>query len=136
MTDAEWKPIRPLAFLADDNAVILCLVAERLERLGFDVETASTGTEAERVLLRSDASRFALVVLDNRMPGMQGCDLVPWVRARYSDMPIVMHSGDGECSYAARVARDHGAVFLPKPASDAETRQAIEAAGCPVVVVV
>ena len=59
-----------------------------LEPLGFPLVTAGSGREALRLLLERD---FALILLDVRMPGLDGLETASLIkgRARTSDVPIV-----------------------------------------------
>jgi DNA-binding response OmpR family regulator len=68
----------PLVLVADDDPDILDLVRYRLERSGYKVATAETGTEAVR--LAGELSP-ALAVLDVMMPGLTGFDVTRRLRA-------------------------------------------------------
>jgi DNA-binding response OmpR family regulator len=81
-------PPRPLVLVADDDADIRELVALRLTRAGYRVETASDGLEAFARAVELDPS---LVVLDVSMPGQDGLETSRRLRAdsRTSHVPIV-----------------------------------------------
>jgi DNA-binding response OmpR family regulator len=72
----------------DENAIAQPLV-EGLRREGFDVTRAATGTEA------LDAPEPDLVLLDLRLPDMDGLDVCRQVRER-STVPIIIVSARGE----------------------------------------
>jgi PAS domain S-box-containing protein len=83
-TARELLPI----LLVDDRPENLQTLQAVLEPLGFPLVAASSGTEALRLLLERD---FALILLDVRMPGIDGLETARLIkgRARSSDVPIV-----------------------------------------------
>ena len=72
--------------LAEDNPVGALLARTLLRREGCIVETAATGQEAVDALGRA---RYDLVLMDMRMPGMDGPAAARAIRARGDDTPIV-----------------------------------------------
>ncbi len=64
--------------LADDDQVSLHILQGALARWGFDVVTASDGTEAWQLLQEEEAPRLA--ILDWMMPGMDGVEVCQKVR--------------------------------------------------------
>ena len=72
--------------VVDDEAEIVRLVRDYLERAGFAVLTATTGDEAVRTAHRE---RPDLVVLDLGLPGLDGLDVTRTLR-RDGDIPIIM----------------------------------------------
>lgn len=74
--------------LVDDRPDNLRTLEAVLAPLGHPLVTASSGSQALRLLLERD---FALILLDVRMPGMGGLETAELIksRARSSDMPIV-----------------------------------------------
>jgi PAS domain S-box-containing protein len=82
------RPDRLPILLVDDRPENLQTLEAVLEPLGFPLVTASSGTHALRLLLERD---FALILLDVRMPGMDGLETARLIkgRERTSDVPIV-----------------------------------------------
>jgi diguanylate cyclase (GGDEF)-like protein/PAS domain S-box-containing protein len=80
--------VQPL-LVVDDEENNRDLLARRLQRAGFAVETASDGPEA---LARIDQKEYGLVLLDHMMPGMTGIDVLRLLRATYSpeQLPVIM----------------------------------------------
>ncbi len=64
---------RRRALLAEDNDVNALIAQKALRRLGFEVVRASDGEEALR-LAADEATPFDLIVMDIRMPGLDGCE--------------------------------------------------------------
>jgi len=76
----------PLILVVDDEQSYRDALSVALQREGFIVETAADGTEA---ILRFEASKPALVLLDVMLPKMSGVDVCREIRAR-SRVPIIM----------------------------------------------
>ncbi len=76
--------------IVDDNRSGLAARKVVLEELGHEVTTAAGGEEA---LQRFSETRFDLVVTDQRMPKMNGTELIRAIRALDQAVPIIMLSG-------------------------------------------
>jgi two-component system nitrate/nitrite response regulator NarL len=77
--------------IVDDYAPLRDACASLLQEAGFHIEVASAGEEA---LERVDASAPSLVILDVRLPGISGYDVLRRLRDRYGDgLPILIISG-------------------------------------------
>ncbi len=97
-TPAAHAPADPLLQLTAGEALPILLVDDRsenlraleavLEPLGYPLLTAGSGEEALRLLLDQDV---ALILLDVRMPGLDGLETAQLIkgRSRTRDVPIV-----------------------------------------------
>lgn len=111
---------------------LLVVQNETTLRLGFAyalsdatvrVETAANGTEA---LKSVGANRFDLVILDLRMPGMDGLQVIETLRRENNRIPVVLCTTLHQPN-AAFHAMGLGVVdFLIKPASPADIRRVVE----------
>ncbi|HEY7289111.1 MAG TPA: response regulator transcription factor [Vicinamibacterales bacterium] len=102
--------------IVDDEPRIAAIARDYLRHAGFDVVTAATGREA---LERVRASRPSLVVLDLRLPDMDGMHVARELR-RSSDVPIVMLTARAEESDRL-LGLDAGADdYIVKPFSPRE----------------
>ncbi len=76
------EPLAPLpkhtVLVVDDNPVNLTVAKALVERAGYQVRTATNGTEAVELMGRE---RFAAVLMDCQMPGLNGYDATRAVRA-------------------------------------------------------
>src|ERR1700734_3363825 len=100
--------------LVDDSAENLISIEAALEGLGQEVVTARSGKEALRHLLESD---FALILLDVKMPEMDGFQTAELIRARKRSLhtPILFLTAYKSEEHLFR-GYDLGAVdFLFKP---------------------
>jgi CheY-like chemotaxis protein len=55
--------------VVDDNNVLLIVISKMLSRLGYEVSSADSGENGLRIILKN---RFAIVLSDYEMPGMDG----------------------------------------------------------------
>lgn len=102
-------------FVVDDDSGFRESLRWLVESAGFHVKAFSA---AEEFLERYDPSRPGCLVLDVRMPGMNGLELQERLARRKARIPIIMVTGWAEPP-AAKRAMDNGAVdFLTKPFSD------------------
>ena len=100
----------PLILVVDDDASILETVSEILVVEGYSVETATNGREALDKLRRT---RPALVLLDMRMPVLDGWGFAREMKARGESVPIVVMTAAQD---ARRWANEIGAAaYVPKP---------------------
>ena len=100
--------------LVDDSPDSLLALEAVLEDLGQELVKAPSGVEALRYLLEDD---FAAILLDVKMPGMDGFETAAMIRARKRSQhtPILFLTGLKNDDYFAR-GYDLGAVdFLTKP---------------------
>lgn len=82
------KSIRILAI--DDQEVILDLISAMCQSLGYEVQTASTGTEGVKL---AATSKFDIVLTDLAMPDITGLDAARQIRKLHPETPIVLVTG-------------------------------------------
>ena len=100
--------------IVDDDAATRDLLATHLRREGFEIREAASGEEALRLIEREAVS---LVILDMRMPGMSGTDVVRALRHRLATatLPIMVLTGKGD-DYPLASSLGIGAdEYLTKP---------------------
>ncbi len=78
------------ALLVDDNRDVLEVSALYLQELGYEVDTMDSASPA---LMAIDREKYALVVSDIVMAGMDGIDLAQAIRKKQPAMPIVLVTG-------------------------------------------
>jgi DNA-binding response OmpR family regulator len=79
--------------VVDDEEGIRQLYKEELEEEGYEVELAERGEEALEKLSRSKPD---LVILDLRMPGMGGLEVLERIREQDKDLPVIICTAYGE----------------------------------------
>jgi two-component system, response regulator, stage 0 sporulation protein F len=85
------KDIRIL--IVDDEENIRFLFREELEEEGYQIELAANGFEA---IEKVKSSKFDLVVMDIKMPGMDGIRALNEIKNLYKDLPVILCSAYGE----------------------------------------
>ena len=102
---------RHTVLLVDDEPRFRSATAKVLDRRGFATITAATGSEALQRLTENPD----VIILDIKMPGMDGLAALRELKRRAPDVPVIMLSGHGS-EDAARTALREGAFdFLAKP---------------------
>ena len=98
--------------MVDDEAEFLEASAPALTRRGFAVTCAADGSQALRRMAEAQAE---VVVLDVKMPGLDGEELFRIFRQRWPGVPILMLTGHGSVRQAFRTAREGLHAYLAKP---------------------
>ncbi len=115
--------------VVDDEKLIRWSVAERLQRGGYEVLSAESGEQALEMLA---ATPPELMLLDVRLPGIDGVETLQRALSLHPDLAVLMMSAHSTVDIAVD-AMKHGAVdFLVKPfpfqALDAAVERAIATA--------
>jgi two-component system nitrogen regulation response regulator GlnG len=97
---------------ADDEPGIRGLIADGLEKSGLRVVTAENGREA---LSRFEADRPDLVLLDLRMPHIDGLQVLRRIKSRQPTLPVLLMSGHGDIRTAVDAMRLGAHDFIEKP---------------------
>jgi CheY-like chemotaxis protein len=85
--------IHTTVLLVDDDLQQLELRALVMTMSGFTVLSASNALDAISILAQRAEGAPDVAILDYEMPGVNGCVLAGYIRARYPEMKIVLHSG-------------------------------------------
>ncbi len=96
----------------DDEVAIRDSLKMTLEYEGYEVIGAATGQEG---LALADRESPDLVLLDIKMPGMDGMDVLSRLKAVHETLPVVMVSGHGTTSTAVEAIKRGAIDFLDKP---------------------
>ncbi len=97
--------------LIDDSPVVLDTVGSLISGWGHTVVTAE---RADLGLQELDRAPFDIVVADVNMPGMDGLELLASVRARSTDIPVVMLSSATETRVVLRAIHDGAFDYVNK----------------------
>ena len=103
---------RASVLVIDDEAAIRESLRMILEYEGYRVEEAASGAQA---LARVADSGPDAVVLDIKMPEMDGLEVLKAFRERGYDMPVLVISGHGDVQTALEAARRGAFDFFEKP---------------------
>lgn len=96
----------------DDEAPIREVMRIELPRMGHDVTICEDGEAALKSL---ENSTFDAAIVDLRMPGMSGWDVVEHMKQVSPDTEVIIHTGHGSMDEAIQAIRCGAYDFLPKP---------------------
>jgi DNA-binding NtrC family response regulator len=102
----------PLVLVVEDDAVVRESCRQTLERSGWRVVTAPDGFSALKALRLREPD---LVVLDLRMPGMDGLDLLQHVKVDRPHLDVIVITGYSSVGSAVECMRLGAYDYLPKP---------------------
>ncbi len=109
--------------IADDDPAIMDGSTQVLTRSGYEVMQAATGAEAWSML---EQYEFDLVLLDLKLPDINGLDLLRRIREQNSLVPVVMITAYGTVQNAVEAMRMGANDFLPKPFEPDELRFVVQ----------
>lgn len=99
--------------LVDDEEDFLRTILKRLNKRGISAQGASRGEEALALLAQTP---YDVVLLDMKMPGMDGIEVLKQIKARWPSIEVIMLTGHASIE-AAMEGMSCGAFdYLMKPA--------------------
>jgi DNA-binding NtrC family response regulator len=98
--------------VVDDDPGIQEVLKDRLESVGYEVLTASSGKDGLEVLEKSNPQ---MVLLDIEMPHMPGLEMLREIRKRGLDVTVVMITAYGSIDRAVEAMKEGAYDFIPKP---------------------
>jgi len=103
--------IAPRALVVDDSPTQALEIRLRLVRAGVDVEIVTDGNSAVESLKKSLPD---IVLTDMVMPGMNGLELVRYIKGRHPKIPVILLTAHGNEEIAAEALRLGAAGYVPK----------------------
>jgi len=98
--------------IVDDDASITKVLEHCLKREDYDVRIARNGEEAMAVIEEREPS---LVLLDYKMPKMDGMAVLEWARRHHPDIVFVMMTAHGDEALAVDLMRAGAYDYIKKP---------------------
>jgi DNA-binding NtrC family response regulator len=98
--------------LVDDDSAFRHVMSGELRRLGHEVVTAGSGEEA---VGRVESWEPEVVLLDLRLPGMDGVETLKAIRAHNPSIEVIMLTGHGSIDSAIESIRDGAFDYVTKP---------------------
>ena len=109
----------------DDEVAVNNNIRKILAKSGYAVDQASTKQEA---LAKIDRNKYTLILLDLKLPGVQGLELLQYISANQPRAKVIMITGYASIETAKEAARMGAVEYLPKPFTPDEIRGATERA--------
>lgn len=98
--------------LVDDEAAYVDVLFNRLNRRGFDVNKAYSGSQA---LQQLRGHEFDVVVLDLKMAGMDGIEVLKTIKTMDPRIQVIMLTGHGSATACEQVLEQGAFDYLMKP---------------------
>lgn len=116
---------RPIVHIVDDEDAVRRSAAFMLKTSGYDVQSWESGVS---FLKEGRHLARGCVLLDVRMPEMDGLEVQDAMKQRGLELPVVILTGHGDVSIAVRAMKAGAIDFIEKPFEKATLVSAIEAA--------
>lgn len=108
--------------VVDDEESIRFFLKELLERDGYEVVAADSGEVALKYIEREE---FDLALIDLKMRGISGTDVLKVLHAQAPDTVVIMLTGHGSLESAVEALRQGAHDYLFKPCKTIELRESI-----------
>ena len=115
----------PLIHLVDDDPAVRDSLALLIGTVGLRVQPWE---HPQAFLDGFDRDAIGAIVLDVRMPGLGGLQVLEALRSQGADQPVVMLTGHGTVAMCRRAFKGGAAEFLEKPIDDQQLLDALQAA--------
>ena len=107
--------IPPSVLLVDDEVSFVETLAKRITKRGLKVDTAFSGEEALGKLNQGGASTTDVVILDVKMPGMDGLETLEAIKRGHPNIEIIMLTGHATVENAIEGMKGGAYDYLMKP---------------------
>jgi DNA-binding NtrC family response regulator len=101
--------------LVDDEVPFVETMAKRLAKRDLSVETAFSGKEALEKLGNDGPSRTDVVILDVKMPGMDGLETLAAIKKEHPNVEVIMLTGHATVENAIEGMKGGAYDYLMKP---------------------
>lgn len=103
---------RPRLLVVDDQPTVRMSLRDLLSLKGYEIHEASSGEEA---LARFEEGSYDLVLLDVRMPGIDGPEVMRHIRKDHPRLPVIILTGHASVDSAIAALKLDAADYLLKP---------------------
>jgi DNA-binding NtrC family response regulator len=102
----------PRVLVVDDEAVVVNSIRKTLARHGYRIDEVFNGRDALNLVKNEE---FDLVLLDMKLPDINGLDLLPTLKQLRPDMPVLIVTGYASIDTAVEAIRRGADDYMPKP---------------------
>ncbi len=100
--------------LVDDETAFLDAMARRLKKRDYEISTAVSGMDAMEFLSK-DGEQVEVVILDVKMPGMDGIETLAEIKRKFPLVEVVMLTGHATVASAIDGMKQGAFDYLMKP---------------------
>lgn len=115
----------PMVFVIDDDKAVRNGLARLLQSVGYNIEVFASGAD---FLARAEHLGPVCVIVDVRMPGLDGFEIQQALILRGSGEKLIFLTGHGDVSQCVRALKGGAVDFLTKPFSPEELLQSVKGA--------
>jgi DNA-binding NtrC family response regulator len=116
---------QPHILIIDDEPIALSNMSHVLEREGYLVTACENG---ESGLAAMQSTEFDIVLTDLRMPGIDGMDVLRYIRESTPDVPVIMITGHATLDSAVDAMKAGAFHYIAKPFRLDEAREVVRSA--------
>ena len=107
--------IEPSVLVVDDEVPFVEALSRRLVRRGVNVSSAYSGSEALEYLAGRGATKTDVVILDVKMPGMDGLETLAVIKEKHPLVEVIMLTGHATVESAIEGMKRGAYDYLMKP---------------------
>lgn len=111
--------------VVDDDQAILYVLKETLYRDGYQVEVVDCGEQAMKLV---DEQPFELALVDLKLKGMNGLELISFIRQKMPEIAIIVFTAHASLESAVEALRLGAVDYLLKPCKTEDLRTSIRRA--------
>jgi DNA-binding response OmpR family regulator len=123
--DLPAEPATKNILVIDDEVAVNNNIRKVLSKNGYHIDQATTKTDA---LNRIDGHPYKVILLDLKIPGVQGLELLEAIRDRQPQAKVIVITGYASIETAVETARLGAVGYVAKPFTPDELRQATDTA--------
>lgn len=116
MTYKSTTIVPPSILLVDDEAAFLETLSKRIEKRGLKVSMVFSGPDAlDHLEKGGGSSNFDVVILDVKMPGMDGLEALTQIKLKHPNLEVIMLTGHATVESAIEGMKAGAFDYLMKP---------------------
>jgi FixJ family two-component response regulator len=115
-----------MVYLVDDDPSVRKALARLIRASGYAIKTFASAREF--IEFKPETTEVACLVLDVRMPGINGLDLQNALRASNVPIPVIFITAHGDIPMSVQAMKAGAVDFLPKPVQSKTLLRAIDQA--------
>jgi FixJ family two-component response regulator len=115
----------PIVFVIDDDALIRDGIHSLIKTIGLRAQTFAS---AQDFMLAKRPDAPSCLILDVRMPGLNGLELQSQLNAAGIHIPIIFITGHGDIPMSVRAMKEGAMEFLTKPVRGQDLLDAVQKA--------
>lgn len=113
---------KPRLLLVDDEVLFTDNLSKLLTRRGYEVSAVNDSWQALRV---AEEQEFDVVILDQKMPGLDGIDVLRELKSKVPDLEIIILTGHGSLEIGIAGLQLGAYDFIRKPIGLSELEEKI-----------